>query len=213
MDLLTTITNWIVIGGSAILIAVIVVSWLVSIRTLKVTTSDSSLWFDLPGWAQIGLGIGVIVLFTSSGVLLWIHPPLKLSPTLSAILNVTGLAVFLTGLSLALWARWALGAMYGVSTSSSAPLQKKHRLVRRGPYVFIRHPMYLGYWLVILGVLLTYRTWTPLVLLAMTVPSFYRRAQREEDSLDETFGAEWQAYAASVPMFLPRWKTKLKESQ
>ncbi|OGO27827.1 MAG: hypothetical protein A2Z16_02040 [Chloroflexi bacterium RBG_16_54_18] len=213
MDLLATITNWIVIGGSAILIAVIVVSWLVSIRTLKVTTSDSSLWFDLPGWAQIGLGIGVIVLFISSGVLLWIHPPLKLSPTLSAILNITGLAVFLTGLSLALWARWALGAMYGVSTSSSAPLQKKHRLVQRGPYVFIRHPMYLGYWLVLLGVLLTYRTWTPLALLAMTVPSFYRRAQREEVSLDETFGTEWQTYVASVPMFLPRLKTKTKENQ
>lgn len=60
--------------------------------------------------------------------------------------------------------------------------------------------------------LLTYRTWTPLALLIMTVPSFYRRARREEISLEENFGLEWQAYAARVPMFLPRWKAKSKET-
>ena len=102
--------------------------------------------------------------------------------------------------------------MYGASTSSSAPLQQKHRLIQRGPYAFIRHPMYLGYWLVMFGVLWTYRMWTPLVLLAMTVPSFYRRARREEISLAATFGSEWEAYAAKGPMFLPCWKTKSKET-
>ena len=91
--------------------------------------------------------------------------------------------------------------------------QGQPHISKHGFYGIVRHPMYLGYWLVLLGVLLTYRTWTPLALLAMTVPSFYRRAQREEVSLDETFGTEWQTYVASVPMFLPRLKTKTKENQ
>ena len=119
--------------------------------------------------------------------------------------------IFLIGLFLALWARWVLGTMYGVSTGSSAPLQEKHRLIQRGPYALIRHPMYLGYWLVMFGVLLTYRTWTPLLLLIMTVPSFHRRARREEISLEEMFGEEYQAYVKNVPMFLPNWKIKSKE--
>ena len=101
--------------------------------------------------------------------------------------------------------------MYGVSTSSSAPLQAGHQLIQRGPYVIIRHPMYLGYWLVMLGVLLTYRTSTPLAMLAMTALSFHRRARREESVLAAVFGEEWQAYATRVPMFIPNWKIKSRK--
>lgn len=60
--------------------------------------------------------------------------------------------------------------------------------------------------------MLLYHTWTPLLLLAMTMPSFYRRARREGVSLEEKFGLEWRAYTMSVPMFLPRWKKKSMES-
>lgn len=56
--------------------------------------------------------------------------------------------------------------------------------------------------------LLAYCTWTPLALLAMTVPSFHLRARREESALSASFGEEWDAYAARVPMFIPTWKIK-----
>ncbi|MFZ1405766.1 MAG: isoprenylcysteine carboxylmethyltransferase family protein [Anaerolineae bacterium] len=199
-----TVTDWVVSAGSAVLMIVVIGSWLVSVRSQKSARTISSHWFALPAWGQVMLGFTTIAMFIWLGSVLWIPLPLRLSEPGTTILRSIGLGIFLVGLFLPLWARWALGAVYGISTSSSAPLQEKHRLVQRGPYVFIRHPMYLGYWLVILGVLLTYRTWTPLALLAMTVPSFHRRARREEVSLEETFGAEWHAYAARVPMFLPR---------
>jgi len=198
-----TVTNWIVIVGVVILLSVVVVSWLASIRTPKTAPVGSSKWFALPVRAQVGAGLGVIVLFVYLGYRLWIPVPLRLSPTLSVILGATGLAVFLGGLFLALWARWALGAMYGVSTSSAAQLRVQHRLIQHGPYAFVRHPMYLGYWLVFAGVMLVYRTWTPLLLLAMCVPSFYRRARREEQALAEGFGDEWQAYTARTKFLIP----------
>ena len=203
-----TVTDWILSAGSAALMVVVTISWLASVRAQKSAQANSSRWFALPAWAQVALGIAAIAIFIWFGFLLWIPLPLSLSNAVTATLRVSGLAIYLVGLFLTLWVRWALGAIYGVSTSSSAPLQEKHRLVQNGPYVITRHPMYLGYWLVMLGVLLTYRTWTPLALLAMTVPSFHRRARREEQALAAEFGEEWQAYAARVPMFMPTWKIK-----
>ncbi len=102
-----------------------------------------------------------------------------------------------------LWARWALGSMYGVSTSSTAPLQAQHRLIQRGPYAFVRHPIYLGYWLLLLGVTLIYRTWTPLLLFVMCLAAFYRRARREEEALAERFGDEWRAYTRRTKFLIP----------
>ncbi len=203
-----TVTDWVLSAGSAALMIVVTGSWLTSIRAQKSARVISSRWFALPAWAQVTLGLAAIAMFIWLGFLLWIPLPLSLSDAVTATLRVIGLTIYLVGLFLTLWARWALGAMYGVSTGFAAPLQAGHQLIQRGPYVIIRHPMYLGYWLVMLGVLLAYRTWTPLALLAMTVPSFHRRARREEQALAAEFGKEWDAYAARAPMFIPTWKIK-----
>ena len=206
------VTDWVISAGSALLMIVVIGSWLASVRAQNPSQIISSRWFALPAWGQVILGFVAITLFIWLGFLLWIPLPMRLSESVRSLARPIGLGIFLVGLFLALWARWALGAMYGVSTGSSAPLQEKHCLVQSGPYVFVRHPMYIGYWLVMFGVLLTYRTWTPLVLLIMTLPSFYRRARREEISLEEMIGEEWQVYVKIAPMFLPRWKKKSKES-
>ena len=87
--------------------------------------------------------------------------------------------------------------------SGAAPLYAQHRLIQHGPYAFVRRPMYLGYWLVLAGVMLAYRTWPPLALLAMCVPSFYRRARREEAALATVFGAEWRAYSVRTKFVIP----------
>ena len=207
-----TVTDWILRAGSAVLMIVVTSSWLTSIRAQRIPQSVSSRWFALPAWAQVTLGFAGIGMFIWLGFLLWFPLPLSLSDAVTATLRIIGLTIYLVGLFLTLWARWALGAMYGVSTSSSAPLQAGHQLIQRGPYVIIRHPMYLGYWLVMLGVLFAYRTWTPLALLAMTMPSFHGRARREESALAASFSKEWEAYATRVPMFIPTWGIKSRKN-
>lgn len=205
MQTFATTTNWIVIAGVVILLSVILTSWLASHRAPKATPVVSGDWFfTLPVWAQIVSGLGACVLFAYLGYLLWIPLPLAISSSAEAILRMIGLAFFIVGWVLVLWARWTLGALYGVSTSFAAPLQARHRLIQHGPYVFIRHPMYLGYWLLLVGVTLIYRTWTPLLFLLMCLASFSRRAEREEKVLAEKFADEWRAYVARVPKFVPR---------
>ena len=204
MSLLETATNGLVIAGVVILVSVILTSWLASYRTPKATPVSSGDWFfGLPTWAQIIGGLATFVLLAYAGYLLWSPLPLTLSSDAGTVLRVTGLVFFFIGWGLVLWARWTLGTMYGVSTSFAAPLQAGHRLIQHGPYALVRHPMYLGYWLVFAGALLIYHTWTPLLLLILCVPSFYLRAQREEVALAATFGAEWQAYTTRTKFLIP----------
>lgn len=204
MDIFESVTNWIISAGAIILLSVILASWLASYRIPGAAPVSAHDWFFvLPAWAQIVGGLGACVVFAYLGYLLWLPLPLIVTPLVSWILQIAGLALFLAGWLLVLWARWALGAMYGVSTSFTAPLRAQHRLIQHGPYAFIRHPMYLGYWLVLAGVAAIYRTWSPLLLFVICLAAFYRRARREEKALAAAFGAEWQAYAARAKFLIP----------
>ncbi|MFQ5435249.1 MAG: methyltransferase family protein [Anaerolineae bacterium] len=199
--------DWIIIVGAVLFLGAILVSWLATYQTSQAPPTGAGRWFALPPWAQITAGLAAIVLFTYLGYLLWIPIPLMLSPGTSLILRLGGLILFLAGLSLWFWAHMTLGAMFGVSTGSVAPLQARHRLIQHGAYAIIRHPMYLSYWMVLAGLTLVYRTWALLVFLAMFL-SLCRRARREEQALATLFGSEWQAYVAHVPMFMPHWRAK-----
>jgi protein-S-isoprenylcysteine O-methyltransferase Ste14 len=114
-----------------------------------------------------------------------------------------GSIIYFPAMLLVLWGRVTLGEMYNVSSGFGAQLYAGQRLVMRGPYAYIRHPMYLGMSLAALGGLLLYRTWT-LVFLAFTAVSILLlRSRREEQALALQFGEEWEAYCRRVPRFIP----------
>jgi isoprenylcysteine carboxyl methyltransferase (ICMT) family protein YpbQ len=198
------VTDWIAILAVAAMLGAAYASWLASYRAPKAAPVGSSFWFSLPVWAQIAVGFATTILGGYAGYLLWIPLPLTVSPGIALFLRLAGLALVCGGAGLWFWARWTLGAMMGVSTSSAAQLHADHRLIQHGPYALVRHPMYLGYWLVVAGLVVLYRTWTPLVILILILASLSRRARREEQALESAFGGEWRAYAARVPMFAPR---------
>ena len=197
------ITNWIVGAGPSVLGGTVILSWLASYRIPKaVPVGPGKKTFTLPIWVQIGGGFTAIVAFVLLGYVLWIPLSVSVSSGVSLTFRLVGMVLFLTGLALALWARRALGTMYGVSTTTAVQLQARHRLIQHRPYVLVRHPMYLGYWSVLVGVSLAYRTWAPLAFLVMLLP-LYRRAQREEAALAATFGTEWGSYAARTKFIVP----------
>ena len=78
------------------------------------------------------------------------------------------------------------------------------RLLVDGPYRLTRNPMYLGHLLFTLGVALATRS--PLAWLAVFERwrRFSDRVARDEARLREAFGAEYEAYCARVPRWLPR---------
>lgn len=156
-----------------------------------------------PAWAQASFALVSLAISALLIYLLWIPLPIAISSTWLVILKACGLAFFLAGLSLTFWARRTLGAMWGISTSRQVKLLPNHQLIQSGPYSWVRHPMYLGWWVSILGLILIYWTWILLGIFIMSLVIFYRRARLEERVLAVKFGDEWNAYVARSKFIIP----------
>lgn len=79
------------------------------------------------------------------------------------------------------------------------------RLAVGGPYARIRHPQYVGFWVIMVGFLLQWPT-IPTVLMFPVLVLVYRKlASSEERQVEAVFGDEWREYASRTPSFVPRW--------
>lgn len=77
-------------------------------------------------------------------------------------------------------------------------------LVTEGVYRYVRHPQYLGIFLVTSGFLLQWITIPTAIMFPILVLMYYRLAKKEEEEMERLFGDEYIRYKLSVPMFLPR---------
>jgi protein-S-isoprenylcysteine O-methyltransferase Ste14 len=108
----------------------------------------------------------------------------------------------------------ALGIAGRLLTSGTAPRgtsgrntreQKAAALNTTGPYSVVRHPLYLGNYLIGLGLSLFTRTWFLPVIVSLAALLYYERiAAREEQFLESRFGDAFRGWAARVPAVLPR---------
>jgi protein-S-isoprenylcysteine O-methyltransferase Ste14 len=84
----------------------------------------------------------------------------------------------------------------------------KNQLVTTGIYSYIRHPQYLGFLLLTLGMNIQWITIPTLLLWPALVILYYRLAKKEDKEMEEKFGEEYRTYSRSVPMFIPRIRIK-----
>ena len=83
-------------------------------------------------------------------------------------------------------------------------LAKKKRLACDGPYALVRHPLYLGSILMMLGfALLTGMWWNLPISALIALLSFGTAIASEERFLAEKFGNRWTAYAVERGRLLP----------
>lgn len=155
------------------------------------------------GWLRSGFFYLVsTILFILICSLGWKPLPWMVSKTVHAWLTAIGAMLYFPGMAFVIWGRLALGKNYFVSTGFGAQLFKGQQLVTRGPFAFIRHPMYSGLMMAGIGSFLIYFTWTCLFF-AIFSPLLMLRARREESVLAEEFGDEWRNYCKKVPAFIP----------
>jgi protein-S-isoprenylcysteine O-methyltransferase Ste14 len=109
-----------------------------------------------------------------------------------------GLVLFLSGLGLAVWARVNLGRNWG------APMSEKSDpdLVTTGPYASIRHPIYSGLLLALLGTAIAVNLYL-LVPVAVLGAYFVYAATREERRMAELFPDSYPEYKRSTKMLIP----------
>jgi protein-S-isoprenylcysteine O-methyltransferase Ste14 len=113
----------------------------------------------------------------------------------------SGAVLTAAGIAVAFWARWHLGANW----SGVVTVKEGHELVRTGPYRTIRHPIYTGILLALLGTALAIGEVRGLMAVAVAWLSFYWKARREESFLAQEFGPSFIEHLRRTGMFLPRW--------
>ncbi len=75
----------------------------------------------------------------------------------------------------------------------------------KGPYAFVRNPLYLGNFAIVFGLLLVaHNTWIYLVGLVFFFGEYYFIIGAEEAFLRAKFGAQFDAFCAAVPRWMPR---------
>ncbi len=112
----------------------------------------------------------------------------------------TAVALTAAGVGIAIWARWHLGSNW----SGVVTLKEDHELIRSGPYRSIRHPIYTGILLAILGTAVAVGEIRGLAALGIAWLSFYFKARREESFLVQEFGPRFTEHQQHTGMFLPR---------
>ena len=87
--------------------------------------------------------------------------------------------------------------------SGLVAIQPEHRLVTSGVYGIIRHPSYLGLFVLMLGWGLAFRSGVGVVIAVLSLGVLLARIQAEERLLSENFGAEYDAYRARTWRLIP----------
>ena len=107
--------------------------------------------------------------------------------------------VLAAGLGLAVFARvWLAG-----NWSATVTVKQGHELIRSGPYAYVRHPIYSGLLLALLGSALAVGEWRALVGLALFVVAFARKLTIEERFMANEFGEAYARYRAEVKALIP----------
>lgn len=111
-----------------------------------------------------------------------------------------GLALIVVGLAIRTWGVMQLGSFFTWYIAS----QKNQKVIRTGPYRFIRHPGYSGAFLTYTGTTLFLHTWVAFILTAVALSfAFYRRVHLEEMELRQSLGSDYVEYCRSVRRFIP----------
>ena len=98
--------------------------------------------------------------------------------------------------------------VFGWRRIFKARSKSQGQLVTTGLYSYIRHPQYLGFLLITLGMLLEWPTIFTLLLWPVLTVVYYRLAKDEDKEIEEQFGEQFREYKRTVPAFLPRLRTK-----
>lgn len=203
---------------AAILLAIpLVVIAVVSVRywaefkgSSETGTAKQEIPYDNPFLSLVGLGYFCIWPFWIGGTgFLFLNRYystfefLTFSSRFALAIQVVGFLIFYAGAMMLNWAIFVAGKYLRPST---AGVYEEHKLIQTGPLGIVRHPYYVSYVLILVGLSLVLLTWWPLVPSLCVVIGMYPTAKTEEQMLIEQFGEEYVEYQREVGMFFPKMR-------
>jgi protein-S-isoprenylcysteine O-methyltransferase Ste14 len=144
----------------------------------------------------------LMLLIASLGLLVWLSRADRVGIAVfhSALVRWLGLGMCVIGAAIRVLALRRLGPQF----SAYVTLQHRHRLIKRGIYGRIRHPLYLSLLLAGPGVALVFRSHLVWPILFVALVFIVDRIRREEALLASHFGASFSRYRARTWALLPR---------
>ncbi len=112
------------------------------------------------------------------------------------------------GVGLAIWSRLHLGRKW----SADVVIRAEHELIATGPSSRIRHPIYTGMLLGMLGTAVVMGEWRGLLAVVIATTGFWFKAKREERLLEEEFGARFEEHRRRTGFLLPRLGSRTQSS-
>lgn len=142
-------------------------------------------------------GMALLLTLTNFGqqyYLLGVH----LLPNYPVTLYI-GFIIAALGIMFAFWARKYLGGNW----SGIVALKKNQTLVDTGPYAIVRHPIYFGLTIGIVGSAIAEGTVSGLIAIVCMLIFSLLRIRAEEKLMTSIFGKKYKEYSKRVYKFIP----------
>lgn len=170
--------------------------WVIQARAVKSTArSEPFLARFLKYWLPLMIGTCLVLPWRGGEGTLFrarFAPP-------GLLLPLVGVALLWAGVLFAIWARTTLGRNW----SAVVQVKQDHELVERGPYRWVRHPIYTGLLMAFLGTTFALGEWRGLLGTAIVAASFWIKLRLEERWMREQFGVRYEDYMRRVKALVP----------
>lgn len=176
-----------------------VLCWLILAQFNKKANRSTPVW---AGWGvrlAIIVGLFIVVQFHRHGVASFIASISRTLPLRPGIVGQwVGVMLCLAGIGCAVWARVYIGRNWGMPMS----LREGHELVTSGPYAYVRHPIYSGLMLAMIGSAVT-ESLLWLLVFSLYFAYFLFSARSEEKTMLAQFPDAYPAYRRRTKMLIP----------
>ena len=126
-------------------------------------------------------------------VILFVRPTWSLESKMAFVIEFGGYVFLLAGLTVRIWCTFYIGG------------RKSNELITIGPFSLCRNPLYIGTFLLSVGIGLCFENLLMLVLiLLIIIPMHLVVVRMEETHLEKLFGEEYRKYKRKTPRFFPR---------
>ena len=123
---------------------------------------------------------------------------------INVLIFVTGLLIYIFAGILRFWSIKTLGGQWAIHLTNKSQLSGEPILIKKGPYKYIRHPIYLGHFLELVGTAMIFNAFYSLIFIFVINLSLYvKRALYEEKISLHKFGNEYLSYKKETSFMLP----------
>jgi len=168
--------------------------WLGSLPFVGRTVQKQSILSDLQH--TVVFGVGLYLLFGSPSTLDWFDQSVF---TVTFPIALAGLGLAICGVGLSIWARLILGENW----SSSPSIKQNHALIVTGPYRAVRHPIYAGMLVALLGSALQRGLVRSFLAVIVCAVGLWLKVSIEEQFMVQRFGDAYLRYRRDVSALVP----------